>query len=241
MDVDGAGAAKRRRERRLRAMLRHERMTVAAELAAALRRSRDGVRETHRRRQAEGQALVSRRSQRRSERRSRVGTWLPGALLVVPALQVDDGVDGTTVFSCLKLKEEEKERRRKLKALDRRKKAGERLSSPDGDAWREWKSVSLGLSSRKRKRKKRKKWKRVQEYWLSWVVTSGFVPVLHALLASTVNACTCFGSRGFGRFPHIPFARGNLDIVLQNPDIWHPPVRCLSRPRSTGILMVSGR
>ena len=41
MNVDGAGAARRRRERRLRAMLRHERQTVAMELAAALHHSRD--------------------------------------------------------------------------------------------------------------------------------------------------------------------------------------------------------
>ena len=47
MNVDGAGAAKRRRERRLRAMLRHERQTVAMELAAALHHSRDGGRVTH--------------------------------------------------------------------------------------------------------------------------------------------------------------------------------------------------
>ena len=43
MCVDGAGAAKRRRERRLRAVLRHERQTVAMELAAALHHSRDGA------------------------------------------------------------------------------------------------------------------------------------------------------------------------------------------------------
>ena len=43
----GAGAAKRRRERRLRAMLRHERQTVAMELAAALHHSRDGGRVTN--------------------------------------------------------------------------------------------------------------------------------------------------------------------------------------------------
>ena len=36
------GAAKRRRERRLRSWLRHERQTVAMELAAALHHSRDG-------------------------------------------------------------------------------------------------------------------------------------------------------------------------------------------------------
>ena len=42
MDVGRVtGAAKRRRERRLRSMLRHERQTVAMELAAALHHSRD--------------------------------------------------------------------------------------------------------------------------------------------------------------------------------------------------------
>ena len=40
MDVDGAGAANQRRERPLRSMLRHERQTVAMELAAALHHSR---------------------------------------------------------------------------------------------------------------------------------------------------------------------------------------------------------
>ena len=96
-------------------------------------------------------------------RQSRAGTWLPGApLLVVPTLHGEDSVDGTTVSFLLagdlklKKKEEEKERRRKLKEeakhetrmreLDRRWKAGERLSSPDSDAWREWKSVSFSCS-----------------------------------------------------------------------------------------------
>ena len=41
-DLAGGSSAKRRRERRLRAMLRHERQTVAMELAAALHHSRDG-------------------------------------------------------------------------------------------------------------------------------------------------------------------------------------------------------
>ena len=39
--------AKRRRERRLRSMLRHERQTVYMELAAALHHSCDGGRETN--------------------------------------------------------------------------------------------------------------------------------------------------------------------------------------------------
>ena len=30
-------------------------------------------------------------------------------------------------------------------------------------------------------------------------------------------------------------AHGNLDIVLRSPGIWHPLVRCLSRPRSRGL------
>ena len=41
MNVDGAGGAKRRRERRLRVMLRHERQTVVLELVVALHHSRD--------------------------------------------------------------------------------------------------------------------------------------------------------------------------------------------------------
>ena len=86
-------------------------------------------------------------------------------LLVVPTLHGEDSVDGTTVsfllVENLKLKKKkEKERRRKLKAeakhetrlreLDHRWKAGERLRSPDGDAWREWKSVLFGLPQRRR-------------------------------------------------------------------------------------------
>ena len=40
-DAGGAGSARRRRERRLRSMLRHERQTVAMELTAALHHSCD--------------------------------------------------------------------------------------------------------------------------------------------------------------------------------------------------------
>ena len=42
-----AGSPRRRRERRLRSWLRHERMTVAAELSAALHHSRGGGREQY--------------------------------------------------------------------------------------------------------------------------------------------------------------------------------------------------
>ena len=48
MDVDGTGAAKRRWERRLRALLRQDRQTVAMEFAAALHHSPDArPNETH--------------------------------------------------------------------------------------------------------------------------------------------------------------------------------------------------
>ena len=46
-DLAGTSSAKRRRERRLRAMLRRERQTVATELAAALHHSRDRGRVTN--------------------------------------------------------------------------------------------------------------------------------------------------------------------------------------------------
>ena len=42
-----AGSTRRRRERRLRSWLRHERVIVAAELSAALHHSRDGGREPY--------------------------------------------------------------------------------------------------------------------------------------------------------------------------------------------------
>ena len=41
MKVDGAGSAKRRRERRLRSWWRHEQQSVRAAVAAALHHSRD--------------------------------------------------------------------------------------------------------------------------------------------------------------------------------------------------------
>ena len=99
-------------------------------------------------------------------------------LLAVPTLHGEYSVDGTTVSFLLaenleltkKEEEEEKERRRmskevakhvtRMRELDRRKKAGERLSAPDDDAWREWKSVSLGLPSREERMSKRKRKKR---------------------------------------------------------------------------------
>ena len=49
-----------------------------------------------------------------------------------------------------------------------------------------------------------------------------------------------------GRIPRNFYVRdvlalGKLDIILRLPGIWHTLVRCLPRPRSTGILEFSGR
>ena len=61
MDAERAsGAAKRRRERLLRSMLRHERQTVAMEVAAALHHSRETyLAYGHRRQPAQGDGPVS--------------------------------------------------------------------------------------------------------------------------------------------------------------------------------------
>ena len=84
-----------------------------------------------------------------------------------------------------------------MRELDLRWKAGEQLSSPEGDAWREWKSVSLGLPLKeermsKRKRKKRKKRKipksssaRAPRAWKPGQYSS----------SSLVSVCHSFGVR----------------------------------------------
>ena len=100
-----------------------------------------------------------------------VAAWAP--LWVVPTLYGDDCVDGTTVSFLWKValakrkEEEEMERRRELeekakheahmRILDRRFKAGGRLSSPEGDGWRRWKWRELGLPPQDETRRKGKK------------------------------------------------------------------------------------
>ena len=188
----------RRGERQHRAWHRHVRTTVAMELATALHHSAQPagtvvvgpsegeVRETYDALRRLKAPLPGKRpgvppapeAQGAAVTGGYVAAGAP--LLMVPTLHNEDSVDSTTVSLLLaenlKLtkKEEEKERRRKLREevkhathipeLDRRKKAGARLSAPDDDAWREWKSVSLGLPSRevrmskgKRKKRRRKK------------------------------------------------------------------------------------
>ena len=177
MDVDCAGtsAAKRRRERRLRSMLRHERQTVAMELAAALHHS-CGVRPDVSREVLREQKIAS------SGRRPGVlkepeppvvvehaACPCSGAsLLVVPSVAAaeSDGVDGTSLKYLLKLalqkeKEEEEKKRKevmeeRMSALNRRVRDGLPLTSAEDAAWRQW----SGLPPRQEKRRKRKKRKK---------------------------------------------------------------------------------
>ena len=126
--VDGTGAAKRRRERRLRSWLRHERMTVAAELAVALHHSRDVGPGTHVGLRA--QKTASSGGRRPGvlkepvppvvvEHAARPCSGVP--LLAIPCLGGGaDGVDVTTTQFLLKKailrkKEEEEEKARKKK------------------------------------------------------------------------------------------------------------------------------
>ena len=99
------GSARRRRQRRLRHWLRHERMTVAAELAAALHHSRDAGRVTHDGPRA--QKTVSSGGMRPAPLSDAAGPQVAAAtvgyvaagapLLVVASLSGCDGVDATTV------------------------------------------------------------------------------------------------------------------------------------------------
>ena len=126
-DVARTGAARRRRERRLRSWLRHERMTVAAELAAALHHSRDGERETNNVPRGQTTARSGTRPGVFKEREAQeaavtVGCVAAGApLLGVPSLAAAaaDGVHGTTASVLLRLalkkkKEKDEEERRKV-------------------------------------------------------------------------------------------------------------------------------
>ena len=135
-DVEHAFAAKRRRERRLRQWLRHERLTVAMAVAEATHHSAPrrqktatAIREVEEQATHEGlraqtalppgarPGILVEPGPQRSDRTVRHSAG-DTPLLVVPALRGDDGVDGTTLRFLLaqnlslkkKQEEEEKER-----------------------------------------------------------------------------------------------------------------------------------
>ena len=109
-DVDGEGAARRRRQRRLRSWLKHERQSVAMALAEYTHHASRGQTRARAREEVEHVPHYALRGQKtpppgerpaplgpqRSDRTVRHSAGEP-PLLVVPSLRGADGVDGTTV------------------------------------------------------------------------------------------------------------------------------------------------
>ena len=170
MDAERAsGAAKRRRERRLRSWWRHERMTVTAELAVALHHSR-GVGPAVPHEALRGQTPASSMGRRPGVLKEPVPPVVvehaacpcSGApLLVVPSLAAaeSDGVDGTTLKYLLKLalKEQEKEHEKHMLALNRRVRDDLPLTPAEHAALKEWACRPLSSAGKRRKRKERRK------------------------------------------------------------------------------------
>ena len=187
MEVDCAGtsSARRRRERRLRSWLRHERMTVAMELAAA----------THHSSPKGGWPDTTHDALRGQKTASSAGVHLagvlkepevhweaatvghvaaPGPLLAVPVLAGGDGVDRTALSFLVRraVEDRKKEKEEKEKEKARKKKEAQEkadLELAKRDPWwaqhlADMKAMEQGrykhpssASSSKRKRKKRRK------------------------------------------------------------------------------------
>ena len=180
--ADGAGtsSARRRRERRLRSWLKHERMTVAMELAAATHHSSpkggwpDTTHDALR-----GQKTASSAGAHPGvlkEPEVLVGAVTvgyvaaPGPLLEVASMAGGDSVDGTALRFLVKKaldrqkeeervkrNEEEKEERR-MKRINEMLRLGLPVSLEEREAWTRWIATSSSSSSgKRRKRKKRRK------------------------------------------------------------------------------------
>ena len=154
------GAAKRRREQRLRSMLRHERQTVAMDLAAALHHSRDARSDVaHGALRGQKTASSGMRPEPLEEVAEPQGLSAaprcPDAgvpLLSVPLLAGRDGIDNTTVRWLLELElrtrqreEEEEEEKKKAQAAETRRRAQALLDH------------AASLPKRKRKKRRKKK------------------------------------------------------------------------------------
>ena len=173
------GAARRRREPRLRQFLRHERLSVAMALAESTHHAAP-----------RGQKMARAGGVEREENyeprlldpplpqtAATVGyVAAAGPLLVVPSLAGGDSVDGTAVWFLLKqtlaLKKEDEEERRKVAAQQQEEKHEERmlalnrrvrddlLTAAEHAAWRQWMASApppRRLLRRKRKKKRRRK------------------------------------------------------------------------------------
>ena len=182
LEVDGAGtsSARMRRERRLRSWLRHERMTVAMELAAApYHSSPKGVWPETTHNAPRGQRAATSAGahpcvvkepevQLEAAKVGYVATKTP--LLAVSSLRGADGVDDTAVRTLLKLalqkKKEEEERKkaekerkeRMMQEIHRKVHADQPVSDVEWAAWKTWRGIGSSSSGgQKRKRKKRRK------------------------------------------------------------------------------------
>ena len=182
--VDTATAAARRRQRRLRSWLRHERMTVAMTLAEMMHHTAPrGPKMARVGEGVEHEQHDGLRAQKPPLPGVRPGSLLdPGRtvrhsageapLLVVASLAGGDEVDATTVAFLLrehlklrKKEKEEEERRQKreeaqhearMRELDRRVWAGDQLNPAESYAWRKWAGHLPSGPRRKKKRKKKK-------------------------------------------------------------------------------------
>ena len=175
-DRDGASAAKRRRERRLRQFLRHERLSVAMALAAAQHHSapKSAGPESYEALRGQNTAKAGKRPGVLTEPEPQGGAVTvgyvaaPGPLLVVASLAGGDEVDTTTVFYLLKAalevkKKEEEEwkvqerKERVMRDIHRKIHANEEVSEAEWAAWRTWHGIGSSSSSGRRKRKKKRK------------------------------------------------------------------------------------
>ena len=175
--MDGAriaGAAMRRRERRLRSWAKHERMTVAMALAENLHHSRqkvegdehDGPRAQKTARVTGARPGVLTEPEPQGEAVTVGYVAAPGPLLVVASLAGGDEVDATTVSHLLKAalvkKEEERKaqerKERVMQEIHRKVRADEAVTDVEWAAWKAWRGIGSSSSSgQKRKRKKRRK------------------------------------------------------------------------------------
>ena len=180
MEVDCAGtsSARRRRERRLRSWLRHERMTVAMELAAATHHSSpkggwpDTTHDALRGQKTASSAGVHPGVLKEPEVHWEAATV--GYVLSVPVLAGGDGVDGTALSFLVRraVEDRKKEKEEKEKEKARKKKEAQEkadLELAKRDPWwaqhlADMKAMEQGrykhpssASSSKRKRKKRRK------------------------------------------------------------------------------------
>ena len=171
VDGDGASAARRRRERRLRSWWRHGCLSVRMALTTAAHHSAEKVAADVKDAGLRAQTMVSagQRPGALTEPEPQGAVTVgyvaaPGPLLEVSSMAGGDSVDGTALRFLVKKalerqKEEEEEKRKEEEMLDilRRFRADLPVSDAEWEAWQAWGGIGSSASGQKRKRKKRRK------------------------------------------------------------------------------------